>query len=195
MVAEEMKGSAGNPSSLDPYADAMAEGLGALGIRVGDKTAITTARNWAKACGVELMAAFGPGAILMLLGRFGRHHEDRRAAKPEPKTARKESKPASGHAAASAPVKALPAALDDPIHSFIARRLERFEGAIMSAGTLWGLWRADCEQAGIPPGSQQAFGRQMKKWFAHEKNSGRPRYLNVREKVETASLRLAVSNA
>lgn len=65
---------------------------------------------------------------------------------------------------------------------------------LIAAGDLWRLWQQDCAQLGITPGTQQAFGRQMKKWFAHEKNNGRPRYLNLRAKPEQATLRLAVSN-
>src|SRR6516225_3016859 len=71
---------------------------------------------------------------------------------------------------------AIPAPLNDPLHSFIARRLVRFEGEMVAAGKVWQLWKADCEAHGIESGTQQALGRNFKKWFAHEKNNGRPRY-------------------
>ena len=85
----------------------------------------------------------------------------------------------------------------DPSQSFVTRRIERCEGAAVAAGDLWRLWLEDCEAHGIEPGTQQAFGRAMKKRLAHDKNSGRPRYLGVRAKVEhaPAPLRLAVNNA
>jgi len=66
---------------------------------------------------------------------------------------------------------------------------------MMPAGNMWRLWQEDCSRIGIDSGTQQLFGRRMKQWFAHEKNSGCPRYLNVRQKTETAGLRLAVSNS
>ena len=51
---------------------------------------------------------------------------------------------------------AIPAPLNDPLHSFIARRLVRFEGEMVAAGKVWQLWKADCEAHGIEPGTQQA---------------------------------------
>ena len=192
------------PSTVDSFADAMADAIGAFGYKVDErgKLLITRVRDWGKALGVELLAGFGPSGLLLLLLRAGSHPG--KAQQPQPKSEaptrqKLEEKPIKPVQLAPLPEAALTqlpaAAIGDPTHSFIARRLERFEGGMVAAGELWSLWREDCEQLGIAPGTQQAFGRNMKKWFAHEKNSGRPRYLNVRAKVEHATLRLAVNNA
>jgi len=63
---EETKGEA--PSTVDSFADAMADGLSAFGYSVDEKgkLAIVRARDWGKAAGVELLAGFGPTALLLL---------------------------------------------------------------------------------------------------------------------------------
>jgi hypothetical protein len=65
----EAKGEA--PSTVDSFADAMADGLTAFGYKVSekDKLAIVRVRDWSKAIGVEVLAAFGPAALLGLLLR------------------------------------------------------------------------------------------------------------------------------
>ena len=191
----EAKGDA--PSTVDSFADAMAEGFAAFGYSVDDKgkIAITRARDWGKAIGVEILAGFGPSGLLLLLLRAGGHSPKIERPAPQPKP---QADPGSKAAQKSAieTVLALPAPHGDPLHSFIARRLEKHEGEMIAAGDLWKLWKEDCHDCGIDIGSQQAFGRAMKKWFAHEKNSGRPRYLNVRIKPkEQASLRLVSNRA
>jgi hypothetical protein len=188
--------------TVDSYADAMAEGLAAFGYQVKDKETLTTARNWLKALGTELMAGFGPAALLYFMAEIAKEGKRHRSPEPEPREIETVSrsrgpdpKPKKPEPKPEPDISPLPGAIDDPHHSFIARRLERFEGSMMSAGDMFKLWMDDCEKMGISPGTQQAFGRQMKQWFAHEKNNGRPRYLNVRAKTEASGLRLAVSNA
>jgi TnpA family transposase len=46
-----------------------------------------------------------------------------------------------------------------------------------------GLFEIHLQSSPAAPGTRQAFGRNFKKWFAHDKNNGRPRYLNVRIKA------------
>lgn len=192
------------PSTTDSFEDSMAEGLESLGFHVNDKARITTARNWGKAIGVEIMAGFGPGAILYFLAYTWRNNSNKEGVLQIGKVieAKLQSSKVNSKnvtfveqtAVGAPPIKPLLATIDDPIHSFIARRLERYEGTIMMAGDLWKLWQEDCSQNDLEPGTQQAFGRRMKQWFSHERNNGRPRYLNVRAKMEHTGLRLAVSN-
>ena len=162
------------------------------------------ARDWGKAAGVELLAGFGPTALLLFFLRAGGHTRGAEAPQPLPlpalqtksrqKTPQAPVEPISK--ASETTTATIPTPLNDPLHSFIARRLERYEGEMVGAGNVWLLWKEDCEDHGIEPGTQQAFGRNFKKWFAHEKNNGRPRYLNVRIKPESApALRLAVVNS
>jgi hypothetical protein len=86
--------------------------------------------------------------------------------------------------------------LSDPLHSFIARRLERAEVEMVAAAKVRDMWKEDCEAHGIEPSAQQASGRNFKKLFAREKNNSRPRYPNVRIKAteNAPALRLAVVN-
>jgi hypothetical protein len=198
---ETKSGKAEAPSSIDPFADAMADGLAAFGYQVDErgKLSITRARDWGKAFGVELLAGFGPTALLLLFLRAG---SSQRREEPQPKAqalVRQKQpveapvRPVALTAVPQATIAHFPA--PDPLQSFVARRIERCEGAAVAAGDLWRLWLEDCEAHGIEPGTQQAFGRAMKKRLAHEKNNGRPRYLGVRPKVEHAPLRLAVVNS
>lgn len=186
----ESKGEA--PSSVDSFADAMAAGLAAFGYEVDEKgkLAITRARDWGKAIGVELLAGFGPSGLLLLLGRAGGNASRAETKKVVPR--------AKAPAAALRADEAAPALHGDPMHSFIMRRLERQEGATVAAGEVWRLWQLDCEERGLEAGTQKAFGQNLKKSFAHEKKNNRPRYLDVRIKREQPAqlpLRLAVVNA
>jgi hypothetical protein len=190
------------PSSIDPFADAMADAMGMLGYKVDEngKLLISRIRDWGKALGVELLAGFGPTGLLLLLLRAGSRHTKTECQPKLQLRLRRQEPDERLHICPAAqrsepPVAHLPVAMNDPAHSFITRRLERCEGVMIPAGDLWRLWQQDCEQLGIRPGTQQAFGRNMKKWFAHEKNNGRPRYLNLRAKPEQATLRLAVDNS
>jgi hypothetical protein len=65
------------PSSLDPFSDNIARAIGLIGYAVDadGKVLITTARDWSKAIGVELMAAFGPAALLLMIAGMGRKQE------------------------------------------------------------------------------------------------------------------------
>ena len=151
------------------------------------------ARDWGKALGVELLAGFGPTALMLLFLRAG--IQTRRTGEEE--KPRLPFQASASHAARRNPEKKVTEAetvsldldaspLPDPMQSFVDRRLERADGATIAAGDLWRLWQRDCEALGIEPGTQQAFGRAAKKWFKHDKNNGRPRYENVRQKHEHA---------
>ena len=68
------------PAAVDSYVANMARFLGLLGYTVDDraKELIAASRDWLKGIGVELLAAFGPAALLTLLSR---------PAHPAPQTA------------------------------------------------------------------------------------------------------------
>jgi hypothetical protein len=161
----ETKGEA--PSTVDSFADAMADGLRAFGYQVGekDKIAIVRARDWSKAIGVEVLAAFGPAALLGLFLRgvaplpkpqtparsSARMPVSAPAEKPRRRLAEILSSiiatPANAAPIASRPVlatmsEAAPAL--DPMEDFISRRLERCEDASVPSSQMLDLWKADC---------------------------------------------------
>jgi hypothetical protein len=189
----ETKGEA--PSTVDSFADAMADGLSAFGYQIDEKAklAIVRARDWSKAIGVEVLAAFGPAA---LLGLFLRGNAPLPMPKPLPER-KSEARPA----ARPAPVvmsEAAPAL--DPIEDFISRRIEKCDGAAVSADQMRALWEADCKAHGVDRKTPQLVGRRLSKLLEYDRNNGRPRYMNVKVKAVAPAhahggLRLAVSNA
>ena len=187
----ETKGEA--PSTVDSFADAVADGLNAFGYQIDEKgkLAIVRARDWGKSAGVELLAGFGPTALLLLFLRAGSPAQAEEAPRPVP-SPRPAAKPASAPPVEPSATIATISTVNDSLHSFAVRRLERVDGEMVAAGAMWLLWKEDCEAHGVEPGTQQAFGRNLKKMFAHEKNNSRPRYLNVR--VKAARPRLTVVN-
>ena len=58
----------GVPSSADPYAESLARLLSVFGFQVSDegKALLSSSKDWGKAIGLELMAAFGPMALTLL---------------------------------------------------------------------------------------------------------------------------------
>jgi hypothetical protein len=214
----ETKGEA--PSTVDSFADAMADGLRAFGYQVDEKAklAIVRARDWSKAIGVEVLAAFGPAA---LLGLFLRGNAPLPTPKPLPvrsAAAAPSAKPRrlgfllSG--IVTTPAKAEPAARPapvvmseatpafDPIEDFISRKIEKCDGAAISADQMRALWEADCKAHGVDRKTPQLVGRRLSKLLEYDRNNGRPRYMNVRIKTATVvpahggpRPRLAVSNA
>ena len=56
------------PSSADPYAESLARFFSVFGYQVTDegKALLSSYRDWGKAIGLELMAAFGPMALTLL---------------------------------------------------------------------------------------------------------------------------------
>lgn len=192
----ETKGEA--PSTVDSFADAMADGFSAFGYSVDEKgkVAIVRARDWGKALGVELLAGFGPAGLLLLFMRSS--HAPAPIQTPLPAPAKKT---AGYKAAAPVAVPVLveqtapsPAPCDD-YQAFVLRSLEPCQGENIPAGELWKAWQDDCKARDIEPGTQQAFGRAMKKRLRHDKNNGRPRYCDIRIKVAAthAPLRLVVN--
>jgi hypothetical protein len=188
---EEDAGAA--PLSTDPFADNIGRFFVMFGYQPSEdgKKLIAAARDWGKAIGVELLASFGPAALLILLA--GGSHAGSQTPKPQKaKQAAPREAPVSTQMAPPAPDIA---SSDDPeMLAFIARRLERCEGAIMKAGELFELWREDCSGTDIAPGSQKAFSVRLRRFFKHDANNGRPRYLDVQRKTAQAAIRMVVSN-
>jgi hypothetical protein len=179
--------------SVDPFADNIARFLVMFGYQPSDdgKKLISAGRDWGKAVGVELLASFGPAALLILLA--GGSHAGSQAPKPQKaKQAAPREAPAPAQMVPPAPEIA---STDDPeMLAFIARRLERCEGAVMKAGELFELWQEDCVGSGAPTGSQKAFSVRLRRFFKHDANNGRPRYLDVQRRTAQAAIRMVVSN-
>ncbi len=185
------------PASVDPFADNIAHFIGMLGYAVdtNGKVLISVSRDWGKAVGVELLAAFGPAALLLL---FARKPERPTLPAALPKAAAKKQQPAISEKSKreASPLETIaPVSGDDPdMLAFIARRLERCDGVSMKAGDLFKLWEEDCSETGISAGSQKAFSPRIRKFFEHDPNNGRPRYRNVQRKSAQPAIRMVVSN-
>lgn len=195
-------GGAAAPTSLDPFADNIARAIDVLGYAVDaeGKVLIATARDWAKAAGVELLAAFGPAALLLMLVGASRKHEVSASAAEKPERVRRPTSANSVENEAYKPAPAVIVALpgdadeDSEMLGFITRKLERCEGAEMKATPLFNLWREDCSETGAACGTQKAFSARIKRYFEHDPNKGRPVYRNVRRRTAQAAIRMVVSN-
>lgn len=190
------------PAVVDPFVENVMRILAVVGVTDTQelRAIISASKDWIKAILLEMMAVFGPSAILMLLLR-------REVDTPVPveriEKAQRPSPLPTPRLEASSPA---PAALDDqgtlasddPLHGFIASEMDECVGATMPAGEAWMLWQAYCAENELPIGTQRAFGSKLKKVIAWEPNNNRPRYLNVRRKVKAKaehSLRVVASNA
>jgi hypothetical protein len=193
----ETKGEA--PSTVDSFADAMADGLSAFGYHVDEKAklAIVRARDWSKAIGVEVLAAFGPAA---LLGLFLRGNAPLPAPMPKPvmKPSRLRSI-LSGIVAT--PAKAEPVVMGeapcDLAAEFASESLDHSPGAFVSNPAMWAAWTAYCARRKVDPGTKKGLQARLKAHAVYENNNNRPRYRNVRIKAVAPAhggLRLAVSN-
>jgi hypothetical protein len=198
------------PSAIDSYVANIGRFLGLLGYSVNDqaKELIAASRDWLKGIGVELLAAFGPAALLSLLSRPAGHQHQ--APQPQPQPARRPEKTAKATVApivaetpenASATVAIVATSHDAEVDAFIGRRLETVQGEFITAAALFKTWQADCAEHGIDPGSQKAFSQRIQRRVGYDRNNGRPRYCHVRLKTahvkaaEHPALRLAVNNA
>ena len=200
------------PAAVESYVANMGRFLSLLGYSIDDraKELIAASRDWLKGIGVELLAAFGPAALLALLGRFGQHHAP--APEVEPRARYRSEKVTRGRVAAAAAesdsadsatigivagfVASSQADEDPEVDAFIGRRLESLQDAFVPAKALFEAWLADCAEQGIDPGSQKAFSKRLQRRVGYDRNNGRPRYCHVKLKPAAhAALRLAVVNA
>lgn len=169
------------PTAADPFAEGVARLLSALGLKIADdaKIALTAGRDFVRSLALELIAALGPSAWLLVTS--GGSLSARRVKKSPP-----------GDAEEPTAVKRRQAEINDasasPFEQFRASQLEAIEGETLRAGAAWMLWQAWCSRQGLDPGSQKKFGSSMTRKFAHDRNSNRPRYLNVRARVSVSKV-------
>ena len=126
------------------------------------------------------MAAFGPAAFLMLLGRASR----REAAPVPPVKLPDRTMEAKSETVPQKPASVAIASIDSEIDAFISRRLEFIQGSYIPASALYSAWEEDCKAHGIDPGSKKGFSLRIKKRAQHEPNNGRPRYCHVKLKAK-----------
>ena len=114
------------------------------------KELIASSRDWLKGVGVELLAAFGPAALLALLSRPWPQHLATATAATAAEEAREGAKGevapivAETTKTASATVPAIVATSqsDDPeIDAFYDRRLETVQGEFIAATPLFNAWK------------------------------------------------------
>ena len=170
--------------------------LGLLGYAVTDdgKVLIASLRDWGKAVGVELLAGFGPSALLLILWRIAGSHEtapvpQRKAPAPAKEKVRAATTP-EPERVPERPAVAVPDG-DAGVDAFITRHLEFIAGEQIPAGQLFKAWQDDCAEHGREAGSAKGFSNRIRKRIQHEPNSGRPRYVGVRfATADTPRLRI-----
>lgn len=177
------------PAVVDPYVENVVMLLSFAGVVDTPvlRRIIAASKDWTRSLALELMAVFGPSAILIIM------LSSRRRDEPEPEVekpakAAKALPPAPVHATPAAPAPAQPDAealpSDDPIHAFIASQLEECVGEHIRAGDLWAMGQDWYRERDLSIGSQRSFGLKLKAaGLAWEPNNNRPRYLNVRRKA------------
>ncbi len=205
------------PASVDPFADNVALAASVIGVEMSAhaKEVASSLKDLIKALVLELMAAFGPSAILALLrpersrqveavGSTPAATESRRKARETvlagDTIVRNSAAPLEQNPMVS--VKSLEmvsqstseTASPDKVEAFVQAKLERRDGESIPAGEIFALWCEWCQAKGFETGTQKSFGMRLKKLIKPEKKNGRARYLNVRRR-ETAALRLAFSNS
>jgi hypothetical protein len=190
------------PSSVDSFADSVADFIVLLGYKFEDKDGkdttakakllISKIRDWGRALGVEIMAFVGPSIILYL---FGLADAPKKAEAPQPqpqpqRTPEKAPKAKVAPIVAETPENApatIPAIVatsqkDDPeIDGFYNSRLEDAQGVNVDTTPVWEAWKQYCAERGINPGSRKAFcGRMQRYGVGYDPNNKRSIYLNVR---------------
>lgn len=164
------------PTTRDPFADQAAAVLRSFGVvlPVGGKTALSAIRDFVRSLALELMAALGPSAWLLVVSwqsRLEAVHGSMRFLDQQLPSIRVSEVTDNGRALRPEP--------NQPFGKFIQDQLEPKEGGLLSAGAVWMAWQAWCAKEGIDPGSQKKFGSSMKRRFKHERNNNRPRYLDI----------------
>jgi hypothetical protein len=173
--------------SEDLFADNIATFAGVFGLAIR-KEMVTPYLNVVRALWLEVMAAFGPMAILALL--FKTEPQLPKAQTPEP------AEPMPAEPTLDEDVQKLERKEErQRLHDiFVADSLETHSGAFMMTAEPWKLWQAFCTARDAAPGDRRSFTQRLGKNFPHDPNNGRPRFLNVRAKQNAPTVRLAVSN-
>lgn len=158
------------PASADAFADGATALLTAFGISLaGDaRLVLSPLKDLIRSLALELVAALGPSAWLLMLSRVRYRMPTRRQRVVGAPRARSQvtTNPALRHAA-------------DAFDKFMSIQLEAAAGSSLRAGAAWMAWQAWCAKERLDPGTQKRFGARMKMHFEHERNNNRPRYLNV----------------
>lgn len=190
-------------TSADPFADGFASFMMMFGVKLSDdvKHAISVNKDVMRAVALELIAALGPSAWLLMVnglvsGQSPAPAPAPAAGRPAGPAARPERQPEPKPTASAAgpPVAPPPVPVEDPFHAFVAERLEDANGITTKANVPWAAWQEWCRENGHEIGSQKTFGGKMKTRFAHDQNNNRPVYLNVRVKPAAPALRVVASN-
>lgn len=201
------------PAAIESYVANMSRFLAMLGYTVDEqaKELLAASRDWLKGIGVELLAAFGPSALLSLLSSH-LSHQPAPQQQPLPQATRKPEKAAKAIVApmvaetpenASATVSVNVATSQDPqLSAFRDARLENIHGDDTRSTPVYEAWQQHCTVIGIEPGSQKAFCQRLQALgVGYTRLGNRPRYLNVRLKAAPVplhpktELRLAVVNS
>ncbi len=177
-LEEELQGKPA-PDSVDSFVDAVAEPIALAGYHVDakQKRLIGVLRNWLRAFILEVLGEFGPSILLALLDMVLKPSQ----AAPKPVKSRgaavaiaKGEAPAQPDAASEAKAGA-----DGEIDAFITACVDFVAGSFVAATPLYNAWQAWCEQHGVEPGKQAAFGNRIKARITREPNNGRPRYAGI----------------
>lgn len=190
-------------TSVDPFSDGFASFMMMFGVKLSDdvKHAISVNKDVMRSVALELIAALGPSAWLLMVNALASGQPQ--APAPAPAAGRpagpatrpeRQSEPKPAASVAGPPMDPPPVPVEDPFHAFVAEKLEDANGVTTKANTPWAAWQDWCRENGHPIGSQKAFGSKMKTRFAHDQNNNRPVYLNVRVKPATPALRVVASN-
>jgi len=152
----------GSRVSGEPLTEGVSSLASAVGISLpgGFAAALPAIRDGLRALTLEMIAALGPAAWMMLC--FGSQAAP--VAKTMPvRVQRKPVEVVSG----------------DDVAAFIAARIVRTPGGSIRAGDAWEAWCAWCQAHGTDPGTQKRFGRAFARDFKRDQNNGRPRYLGA----------------
>lgn len=152
----------GSQVSGEPLTEGVSSLASAVGISLpgGFAAALPAIRDGLRALTLEMIAALGPAAWMMLC--FG--SQTASAAKIVP--VRADRKPVA-------------VVSGDDVAAFIAARLVRTPGGCVRAGDAYEAWQAWCQGRGADPGTQKRFGRALARNFRRDQNNGRPRYLGA----------------
>jgi hypothetical protein len=186
---DETTGSTEVVTSVDPFADNIADFLAMFGVKLTDDTkhALAAQKDVTRSLSLELLAMFGPSAWLLLITALTAPRAPVPYA-PAPVATRPAAVRPVAAAKPVADTEPPPVALDDAFHAFVAEVLEESTGTMLPASEPFRLWMTWCAKHGKEPGTQKVFGGKMKSRFAWEPNNNRPRYLNVRAKVPALRL-------
>lgn len=170
-------------TSIDPFSDAVSALARTVGVQITamETMALVAQRDVFRALSLELVAALGPSAWLLLLRQsaYARYEYPSQVRNPSAE-------------------RGLKTQADEQLDRFVAERLCIAKNSTLSAGVGWLEWQAWCSGQGLATGTQKSFGARLKRRFKHDRNHNRPRYLGVSVRVSAKesphSLRLGTGS-